>query len=119
MILSGYANYTSQGWNLRIHGQAYRQPLSGNNVVSNKTLDAAANAFLPDFNMDQLQPHEQDNARNLTSAVLSLPQEDVQLVFTLDVAAGQNITSDWKGEVTWSIPTDPRGVVCPCHSCQG
>lgn len=59
--------------------------------------------------MSQLQPHEQDNARNLTSAILSLPQEGVKLIFTLDVAEGQNFSSGWKGEITWSKPTDSRG----------
>lgn len=70
-----------------------------------------ANKFLPDLDISQLQPHEQDNARNLTSAILSLPQEDVQLVFSLDVAEGQGVTSGWNGKVTWSKLTDSRGVV--------
>lgn len=84
--------------------------MSSKNVVSNKTIDEAANKFLPDLDISQLQPHEQDNARNLTSAILSLPQEDVQLVFTLDIADDQDVAgSGWNGKVVWSKPTDSRG----------
>lgn len=109
--IPGYANYTGRGWNLRIHGQAYKQPLSPRTTVSNETLDKAANVFLPDLDIDQLQPHEKDNARNLTSAILSLPQEDVQLVFTLNVAEGQNISGGWNGEIQWGKLTDSRGEI--------
>lgn len=110
---SGYANYTSQGWNIRIHGLAYKQPLSNKNIVSNKTIDDAANKFLPNLDISQLQPHEQDNARNLTSAILSLPQEHVQLVFTLDVAEDQGVVSGWSGKLVWPKLTDSRGMVLP------
>jgi len=88
---------------------AYKQPLSGPGVVSNRTLDKAANKFLPDFDVSELQPHEQDNARNLTSAILSLLQEGERPVFTLDVSEGQDFHSGWTGVVEWANTTDSRG----------
>lgn len=33
----------------------------------------------------------------------------MQLVFSLDVAEGQDVTSGWNGRVTWSKLTDSRG----------
>ncbi|KAG0644209.1 hypothetical protein HOY80DRAFT_878877 [Tuber brumale] len=109
--IPGYANYTPQGWNLRIHGTAYKQSLSGPGVVSNRTLDKAANKFLPDFDVGDLQPHEQDNARNLTSAILSLPQAGETLLFTLDVSEGQGFQSGWTRVVEWAKGTDSRGEI--------
>jgi hypothetical protein len=76
------------------------------NIVSNRTLDAAANKFLPDLDISQLQPHEQDNARNLTSAILSFPQGGVKLVFTLDVPGGGT-----RAVVEWRDLTDSRGIL--------
>lgn len=111
--IPGYANWTSNSWNLRMHGWAYKEPFSFNNgtsIVTTQTLDQAVNVFLPNLKVDQLQPNEQVNARNLTSAILSLPQDDVQLEFYLDVEPGQNFTSlDWTARLIWPQLTDARG----------
>ncbi|CUS09779.1 unnamed protein product [Tuber aestivum] len=109
--IPGYANYTSQGWNVRFHGMAYKQPLSGPGVVSNHTLDEAANKFLPDFDISELQPHEQDNSRNLTSAILSLPQEGERLLFALNASGGRGFQGGWTGVVEWAKTTDSRGEI--------
>ncbi|KAI5781501.1 hypothetical protein EDC01DRAFT_619731 [Geopyxis carbonaria] len=111
--IPGYANYTSSGWNLRIHGQAYKEPLANTTMVPQRVGDEAANVFLPDLDISQLQPDEQTNARNLTAAVLSIPQGGEQLEFTLKVSTApqQNFTSQWNADIRWGVLTDSRGEV--------
>ncbi len=69
-----YANYTDQGWNVRFHGNVYKQP-----VVDNSTLDDLANVFLPNVDIKNLPPSEQDQARNLTASIFVLQQGDVNV----------------------------------------
>ncbi|CCX30892.1 hypothetical protein FPQ18DRAFT_334846 [Pyronema domesticum] len=111
--MPGYANWTSNGWNWRMHAWAYKQPMSINNqsIVSQAVLDRAANVFLAKFDINQLQPHEQQNARNLTSAVLAIPQSDVQLDFLLTLQTPQQNLSSWTAQVVWPTRTDARGEV--------
>lgn len=79
-------------------------------MVSNHTLDEAANKFLPDLGVSELQPHERDNSRNLTSAILSLPQEGERLLFVLNASEGRGFQSGWTGVVEWAKTTDSRGT---------
>ncbi|KAF8249973.1 hypothetical protein K440DRAFT_581663 [Wilcoxina mikolae CBS 423.85] len=116
--IPSYANWSNNAWNLHMHAWAYKQPLNpdnnNNSVVSTTALDKAANVFLPNFNIGQLQPHEQDNARNLTSAILSVPQSNVQLEFLLTVQAsqGQNFSgSGSTAKIVWPSQTDSRGEI--------
>jgi phosphatidate phosphatase APP1 len=97
-----------------MHGWTYKEPFSFDNstsIVTTTVLDDAVNVFLPDLNIDQLDANEQTNARNLTSAILSLPQSDVQLEFYLQVLPGQNFTStnSWTARLIWPKLTDSRG----------
>jgi len=92
--IPGYANYTSntQTWNLRVRGQLHTQPYF---VLPRNTQDSLAEAFVPDVNWNQLSPNEQDNARNLTGALFSVPKSGEQLRFHFK----------WAGE----SPGGPRG----------
>lgn len=96
-----------------MRGQAYKQVISNNGntrIVSDAVLDNAANVFLPNLDIDQLPADQQANARNLTSAVLSFPQDDVQLQFTLDVREPRDPKlADWTALVVWPSKTDSRG----------
>ena len=113
----GYANWTNNAWNIHFYARAYKEPFDFNNVssiVTTNTLDRATNVFLPNFHVSELQPNEQTNARNLTSAILSLPVAGQQLEFHLKVRPGQNTTSAlsaWTGRVVWPVVTDARGEV--------
>ena len=54
---------------------------------------------------------EQTNARNLTSAVLSVLVSGQRLEFHLRVRLGQNGTSalsEWSARVVWPVETDSR-----------
>ncbi|KAH8834461.1 hypothetical protein DL96DRAFT_1491686 [Flagelloscypha sp. PMI_526] len=103
--IPGFANWTDNGWNLYIHGQAYKEVLTGD------ALDQAAEAFIPDdLKTKDLTPEEAAQARNLTSAIFSLPVENVQLDFTLSVDGKQastfrfNPNTDSRGEFAQFVP---------------
>lgn len=78
-----YANWTDQGWNVRIHGNIYKQP----NISTDK-LNDLANVFLIDTDITDLPADEQDQARNLTSEIYVVQQdnEQVKINFVQNVA---------------------------------
>lgn len=74
--LAPYANWTSQGWNVRIHGNIYKQP----NITQDK-LDDLANIFLGNTSISSLPTSQQDQARNLTAEIFVIQQSNVQPLF--------------------------------------
>jgi hypothetical protein len=72
--IAPYANFTEKGWNIRFHGNVYKQP-----DVSNSTLNDLADVFLPNVDIKNLPPSEQDQARNLTAEIYVLQQGDVNV----------------------------------------
>lgn len=111
-----YANYTNQGWNVRFHGNVYKQP-----DTDNKTLDDLANVFLIDVDIQDLPASQQDQARNLTAEIFVLQQGDVN-VSTIHLepapSAGADGGSNGGGgveagggeqSVTLPYPTTPEG----------
>lgn len=115
----GYGNLTNNGWFIRIHGQAYKQalPLSGApSPISQSAIDSATNVFLPDYDVKDLPADQANNARNLTSAILSKFVSDVQLSFDARISpqqpAGSKFTGGaWKNSWTWPAKTDSRGEI--------
>ncbi|KAI1492430.1 hypothetical protein F5X96DRAFT_626963 [Biscogniauxia mediterranea] len=85
--IPAYANWTEQGWNVRVHGNVYKQP----NITREK-LDDLANIFLIGTSIDELQPNEQTQARNLTASIFVVQQSDrnVTINFENDVAVRPN-----------------------------
>ncbi|KAI1498619.1 hypothetical protein F5X99DRAFT_392874 [Biscogniauxia marginata] len=81
--IPGYANWTDQGWNVRVHGNVYKQP-----DITQEKLDDLANVFLIGTDIDELQPNEQAQARNLTASIFVVQQDDrnVTINFENDVA---------------------------------
>lgn len=67
-----YANWTTSGWNVRFHGNVYKQP---NTSVSD--LDKLANVFLVNTSISDLPESQQDQARNLTAEIFVVQQGDV------------------------------------------
>merc|ERR1712000_595685 len=47
--IPGYGNWTNNGWNLRIHGNVYKEP-----TISNATVDKLANFYLIDTSVADL-----------------------------------------------------------------
>ncbi|KAG8816921.1 hypothetical protein FRC17_000134 [Serendipita sp. 399] len=73
-----YANWTGSGWNVRIHGQAYKQP-----PASNETLDRISSIFIADLEVSSLNQTGLQQSRNMSASMLALPVNDVPLNFTL------------------------------------
>ncbi|KIN01425.1 hypothetical protein OIDMADRAFT_122409 [Oidiodendron maius Zn] len=90
--IPGYANWTENGWNLRFHGNVFKQP-----NISESKLDDLANAFLVGTSIQQLPPTEQTQARNLTSEIYVVQQPYVNVTFNIEPAT---INSDGNGAPT-------------------
>jgi hypothetical protein len=92
-----YANWTDQGWNLRIHGNVYKQP-----NISESKLDDLANAFLVNTSISDLTTSQANQARNVTAEIFVVQQSHVNVSFHLEPAtsAGGDGESDGGGAVT-------------------
>ena len=75
-----YANWTDEGWNIRFHGNVYKQP-----NTSVQDLNKLANVFLVHENINQLGQQQQDQARNLTAEIFVVQQGNV----TVDIVLQQ------------------------------
>ena len=70
-----YANWTAQGWNVRFHGNVYKQP-----NTSNETLDKLADdLFIYGTKLSDLPESQQAQARNLTAEIFVLQQGSVNV----------------------------------------
>ncbi|KAI0830913.1 hypothetical protein F5Y06DRAFT_281832 [Hypoxylon sp. FL0890] len=77
--IPAYANWTEQGWNVRIHGNVYKQP-----NISRERLDELANVFLIGTDIDDLSEPEQRQARNLTASIFVVQQPDVNVTINFE-----------------------------------
>ncbi|KAL9054351.1 MAG: hypothetical protein Q9162_004226 [Coniocarpon cinnabarinum] len=77
-----YANWTDRGWNVRFHGNIYRQP---NTSVDD--LNDRANDFLIGMDIEDLPPDQQAQARNVTAEIFIVQDGNAPPpVFTLSPA---------------------------------
>lgn len=90
--IPGYANWTEQGWNVRVHGNVFKQP----NITQEK-VDDLANVFLIDTDIDSLPADQQAQARNLTREIFVVQQSDL------------NVTINFVNDVT--VDPDASGGV--------
>lgn len=77
---SPYANWTEDGWNVRIHGNVYKVP-----DVDQDKIDKLADAFLVGTSVSDLQDSEKTQARNLTREIFVVQQghENVTVKFVV------------------------------------
>lgn len=75
LMVPPYANWTDQGWNVRIHGNIFKQP----NISTDK-LNDLANVFLIDEDVEDLPQDQADQARNLTSEIYVVQQDNEQVI---------------------------------------
>ena len=85
---SGYANWTDQGWNLRFHGNVFKQP-----KITEQKLDDLANVFLVSTSVEALPPSQASQARNLTAEIFILQQSNQNVTFNLYVHFGTDSPS--------------------------
>ena len=111
----GYANWTSQGWNVRFHGNVFKQP-----NLNESTLNDLANGFLIGTSVQSLPPSQASQARNLTAEIYVLQQSNQNVTFSLAPAptAGASGQQGGGGAVTppgggqtidFPTPTTPEG----------
>ncbi|KAF3028867.1 hypothetical protein E8E15_007637 [Penicillium rubens] len=70
--IAPYANWTNSGWNVRFHGNVYKQP-----NISVSTLNDLADVFLVNTSISELPESQQAQARNLTAEIFVVQQPDV------------------------------------------
>nr|POE48032.1 altered inheritance of mitochondria protein 24, mitochondrial [Quercus suber] len=113
-----YANWTDQGWNVRFHGNIYKQP-----NVSEDTLNTLANdLFIYGTSLSDLPESQQAQARNLTAEIFVLQQGDVNVSSIQLTPAtsqggsglpggggGSTNTNGGSQSVTLPYPTTPEG----------
>jgi hypothetical protein len=87
--LPPYGNWTRDGWNVRVHGNVYKLP----NAAQEK-IDDLADKFLIDVDIDELQPNEQKNARNLTRSIFVVQQSDVEVTVSFVPNVQNNPNAD-------------------------
>ncbi|KAF2213765.1 hypothetical protein CERZMDRAFT_67194 [Cercospora zeae-maydis SCOH1-5] len=114
-----YANYTDQGWNVRFHGNIYKQP-----NTSEEKLNDLANIFLIDTSVEDLPQNQADQARNVTAAIFVVQQGDVEVSpITIEpfddgehggVGKAQNVTLPYnttsQGDFDVFLPIDSEGL---------
>ncbi|KAI1330788.1 hypothetical protein F5Y16DRAFT_395760 [Xylariaceae sp. FL0255] len=85
--IPGYGNWTDAGWNVRIHGNIFKQP-----NISEERLDSLANGFLIGTDISSLPADEQVQARNLTAEIYVVQQGNVSVTvnFQTDVYVRPN-----------------------------
>ncbi|KAF6809622.1 hypothetical protein CSOJ01_06794 [Colletotrichum sojae] len=78
-----YGNWTDDGWNVRVHGNVFKQP-----NISQSKVDDLANIFLIDVDVADLPPDQQAQARNVTKSIFVVQQGDqnVTVNFVNDVS---------------------------------
>ncbi|PSR77006.1 hypothetical protein BD289DRAFT_463722 [Coniella lustricola] len=70
-----YGNWTDQGWNVRVHGNIFKQP-----NISTDDLNSLANKFLIGTSIEDLPEDEQNQARNLTSEIFVVQQDNEEVI---------------------------------------
>lgn len=82
-----YANWTEDGWNVRVHGNVYKIP-----DVDQDKIDDLANVFLVDTSVDDLSTSEKAQARNVTRSIFVIQQGDepVTINFVRDANTDRN-----------------------------
>jgi phosphatidate phosphatase APP1 len=95
--IPGYGNWTNSGWNLRVHGNIFKQP-----NISEEKINDLANVFLIDTSVKQLQPSEAEQARNLTRSIYVVQQGEVNVTVDIEPApsAGSSGEQGGGGAVT-------------------
>jgi Uncharacterized conserved protein (DUF2183) len=95
--IPGYGNWTNSGWNLRVHGNIFKQP-----NISEERINDLANVFLIDTSVEQLQPSEAEQARNLTRSIYVVQQGEVNVTVDIEPApsAGSSGEQGGGGAVT-------------------
>ena len=77
--IPGYGNWTNIGWNLRIHGNVYKQP----NISESKINDLANKFIVGSTSVQDLPPSQSAQAVNLTREIFVVQQNNVNVTVNI------------------------------------
>jgi hypothetical protein len=103
-----YANWTDEGWNVRFHGNVYKEP-----DISQEKADELANIFLIGTDINELPPNEQEQARNLTKSIFVVQQGDQNVSMLVEPAPMQGGDGEPGGGNTIQPPGGSQNVTLP------
>jgi hypothetical protein len=78
--IPGYGNWTDLGWNLRIHGNVYKQP----NISESKIDELADKFVIGSTPVSKLPPSESAQAVNLTKEIFVVQQHNVNVTVNIE-----------------------------------
>jgi Uncharacterized conserved protein (DUF2183) len=90
--IPGYGNWTNSGWNLRVHGNIFKQP-----NISEEKINDLANVFLIDTSVEELPPSEAAQARNLTRSIYVVQQGEVNVTVDIEPAPSAGSSGEQGG----------------------
>ncbi|KAF1949268.1 hypothetical protein CC80DRAFT_484618 [Byssothecium circinans] len=108
LLIPPYANWTERGWNVRLHGNVYRQPLLEQNKI-----DELANIFLIDTDIKDLPADQQAQARNLTREIFIVQQANQNVSFHLEPAPMQGASGQPGGGNAVTPPGGSQNLTFP------
>jgi hypothetical protein len=103
-----YANWTDQGWNVRFHGNVYKQP-----NTSIEDLNRLANIFLVNEDIEQLNQTQQDQARNLTAEIFIVQQGNRTVDLFLQPAPSAGSSGEPGGGGAITPPGGSQNITLP------
>jgi hypothetical protein len=101
MNIPGYGNWTEIGWNLRLHGNVYKQP----NIPQSKIDELADKFVVGSTPVSKLPPMESAQAVNLTREIFVVQQHNVNVTVNIEPAPSAGSSGE---------PGGGGGVTPPC-----
>ncbi|KIW03064.1 uncharacterized protein PV09_05713 [Verruconis gallopava] len=106
--LPPYGNWTDQGWNVRFHGNVYKQP----NTSIDK-LNELANVFLIGTSIQDLPADQQAQARNLTAEIFVVQQGNETVTLNLEPAPSAGSSGEPGGGGAVQAPGGTQNLTLP------
>lgn len=106
-----YGNWTDQGWNVRFHGNVYKQP-----NTSVDQLNDLANVFLIGTDISDLPASQQDQARNLTAEIFVVQQGNETVSMNLEPAPSAGSSGEPGGGGGVTAPGGTQNLTLPYNT---
>jgi hypothetical protein len=103
-----YGNWTDQGWNVRFHGNVYKQP-----NTSTEKLNDLANIFLIGTDINKLPADQQAQARNLTAEIFVVQQGNETVSLKLEPAPSAGSSGEAGGGGAVEAPGGTQNLTLP------
>ncbi|KAI7465834.1 hypothetical protein KC351_g14775 [Hortaea werneckii] len=108
-----YANWTENGWNVRFHGNVYKQPNTTNETLN----DLADSLFIYGRSLSDLSDSQQAQARNLTAEIFVVQQNNVEVApIHLEPSNGQGSSGEQGGGGSSNTTGGQQNVTLPYNT---